>query len=381
MGLEPIADMRPESDASRSGRRGLRLARRLAHRLAHRLAAAAAIGPVLLATTAWAAPAAPTTVKPAGADAACGRTAICGLRNPEDVVPVQGTRWAIASQLAGGLMLVDLETRVATPITPTVPQRTGGACPGPLDPAVMITHGLDIRRIGPGRFELLAINHGGRQAIERFDLTATDGKVALRWGGCTPVPPEVRANAVTALPDGFAVSSFGTKDDPKMTDLRAGRPSGFVMLWSPRRGWRRLPHSELSGDNGLATSPDGRELYVNAWGEGVLYILPLDRQGRRRSIPLGGVHPDNLHRLPHGDLLVAGQVGSADAILSCASSPCPFASEVLVVDPRSGTVSWRRRVPASPTFGAASVALRHHGVDWLGSFQGDRLVEIAPPSP
>lgn len=162
-----------------------------------------------------------------------------------------------------------------------------------------------------------------------------------------------------------------------MTALRAGRPSGFVMLWSSRRGWRRLPHSEVSGDNGLATSPDGRELYVNAWGEGALYRLPLGREGRRRSIPLGAVHPDNVHRLPDGDLLVAGQVGSADAILSCSSSPCPFPSEVIVVNPRSGKVAWRRRVPASPAFGAASVALRRRGAYWLGSFQGDRLVEIA----
>lgn len=160
MGRKRSVDRRPDSDASRSGRRGLRLIRRLA--------AAAAVGPALLATTAWAAPAAPAAAKVAGADAACGRTAICGLRNPEDVVAVEGTRWAIASQLAGGLMLVDLEARTATPITPTVPKQAQETCPGPLDPAVMITHGLDIRRIGPGRFELLVVNHGGRQAIERF---------------------------------------------------------------------------------------------------------------------------------------------------------------------------------------------------------------------
>jgi hypothetical protein len=372
----PFANARTGLDVSRSGHGVPRSIRRLA--------AAAAVGQALLAATALGAaraePAAPAAAKAPGADAACGRTAICGLRNPEDVVPVEGTRWAIASQLAGGLMLVDLAARTATPVTPSVSQRAEGTCPGAPDPSAMITHGLDIRRIAPGRFELLVINHGSREAIERYEVTGTDGRVALRWVGCTPIPAEVRANAVTALPDGFAVSSFGTKDDPKMLALRAGRPSGFVMLWSRRLGWRRLPGSEFSGDNGLATSPDGRELYVNAWGEGVLYVLPLHSGGRRRSIPLGEVHPDNVHRLPDGDLLVAGQIGSADAILSCSSSPCPFESEAVVVDPARGKVTWRRRAPASPAFGAASVALRHKGAYWLASYQGDRLIEIAPPA-
>jgi hypothetical protein len=56
----------------------------------------------------------------------CGRNAICGLRNPEDVVRLGSTRFAIASSLARAprslshLYLVDLASRIATPLVPTM---------------------------------------------------------------------------------------------------------------------------------------------------------------------------------------------------------------------------------------------------------------------
>jgi len=319
-------------------------------------------------------------IAPAAQAQPCGAAAICGLHNPEDVVAIDGGRWAIASRLTGdapgGFDLIDLRARTARTLAPDVSHPAANSHETPPDPAKMVTHGLALHRGPGGRLELLAIDHGGRQAVERFEVQVRGSSVSLRWLGSVPIPADVQANAVTALPDGLAVTSFGTADDPKMTALLAGRPAGFVAIWSAAQGWRKLPGSEVPGDNGLEAALDGRELYVNAWGSGTLYVLPLRPGARRRTVALGDFHPDNIHRGADGSLVVAGQVGTADSILACSATPCPVGSAVVRLDSRARRVIQRLTIPASGEFGAASVAVPDGSGYWLGSFLSDRLVRV-----
>ncbi len=317
----------------------------------------------------------------------CGQDQICGLKGPEDLVLMPGSHTAIASRLAkdadapGGFSLVDLDARTAHVLLPDMSKPAAAEyaqCPGAPDPASLVTHGIDLHRKADGSDELLAVNHGGRESIEIFDVHGRDAGTTLTWKGCVLVPADMSTNAVAALPDGMAVTSFGTTGEQGKADLMAGKPSGFVATWSRSRGWVHIPGSDFGGDNGIAASRDGSILYVNDWRDGTLRILPLRAGAPAGSLALGDFHPDNVHWLPNGNLLIAGQIGAAQDLMACVrNTNCPVGSMVVVVDPRKRAVHSHQAVADSPPFGAASVALSYKGNYWLGSFRGDRIIRVA----
>ena len=321
----------------------------------------------------------------------CGRNAICGLRNPEDVVRLGSTQFAIASSLARApdsqshLYLVDLASKDAAPLVPKMDPPAKRSldpnCAPPRNFRALITHGLSSRSDGPDHGRLYAVNHGGKQSIEMFEWHVQGRNVALTWRGCVHVPSTVLANAVAPLPDGVAVTSFGSPDDPKLAKLIAGRPSGFVLIWSKRTGWVHLKDSDLPGDNGVESSADGRTLYVAAWTNNALWILSRDGRRAPTRVPLGDFHPDNIHWQHDGTLLIAGEVGNPSKILSCGPQKiCDTPSMLVVFNPVQGSITTREFIPPTTHFGAASTAMRYHDRYWLGSFLGDRMIE-APAAP
>jgi hypothetical protein len=218
------------------------------------------------------------------AAATCSQDEICSLKNPEDMIRLQGSHWALVSRLGrdteapGGFSLVDLEARASQGLTPDVSKPADAMyadCPRPPVASDLITHGLDVRQGAHGTIEVFAVNHGGRESIEVFDLHMDDQAARLTWKGCVMIPAEISANAVAALPDGFAVSSFGTSGKQGTAELLAGNPSGFVGRWARKTGWVHVAGSEFGGDNGVAAASDGNVLYVNDWRDGTLRVVPL----------------------------------------------------------------------------------------------------------
>jgi hypothetical protein len=345
---------------------------------ARTLAAASILGSVALLSG----PAAVSAAAP------CAHDEICSLKNPEDMIGLEGSRWALVSRLGrdpdapGGFSLVDLQTQSSRVLTPDVSKPAIAVysdCPRAPVASDLITHGLDVRRHARGTTEVFAVNHGGRESIEVFDLHVNAQGARLTWTGCVILPAEISANAVTALPDGLAVSSFGTSGDHGTAELLAGKPSGFVGRWTPKKGWTHVAGSEFGGDNGVTAALDGSVLYVNDWNDGTLRIVPLRNGVAPATIKLGDFHPDNVHFLPDGNLLIAGQIGTARDIMACAAqSTCFVASMIVVVDPKAQTVRSHWSVAPTSTFGAASTALMYGKDYWLSSFRGDRIMRLSP---
>src|SRR6185503_18319788 len=120
--------------------------------------------------------------KPTGCDPLGNIRFVCGLVGPEDLVPVPGTDWVIASGDAapGAITLVNVRDKTATALYPgAITQRldakTYASCPGPIDPEEkdkFRAHGLFLR---PGRnslHTLYVVHHGNRESIEVFELDA-----------------------------------------------------------------------------------------------------------------------------------------------------------------------------------------------------------------
>ncbi len=319
----------------------------------------------------------------------CGHDQVCGLLNAEDLVLVGGSHWAIASRLGkdpaapGGFSLVDLQEHSSRVLTPDVSgpvAPTYAECPGAPVASALVTHGLDLRRRRNGASELFAINHGeARESIEVFDLRTSERGVSLTWKGCVILPSDMSANSVVALPDGMAVTSFGTRDSSSTAEFLAGKVSGFVSRWVTKRGWTHVAGSEFGGDNGIAASADGGTLYINDWSDGTMRVLSLHGKAAPVTIKLGDFHPDNVHALPDGNLLIAGQTGTPRDILSCETGPtCSAGSAIAVVDPATREVKLHWTVAPSATFGAASTALLYDRDYWASSFRGDRIVRLGP---
>lgn len=312
---------------------------------------------------------------------------ICGLRNAEDLERIDGTPWVLAGQLVanrggpGGFYAVNARNRSVVPVAPDFSRpadRRYAGCPGAPRPELFAAHGIALQR---GGREVYAVNHGGRESVEIFDLDMRAATPTLVWKGCVIVPDAVAPNAVTPLPDGgLAVTSFGERTDKdSFAKMAAGQRTGFVAAWSPKTGWSEVPGSRLAAPNGIAASADGRTLYVTGWGDGTLHLLPWRRSGQPRSVALDGLRPDNIRVAPDGGLLIAGQAATASAVLGCGRQRvCEVASRVLKVDPATLEATTLADVPGSPVFGGASVALLVDGRLWLGSFRGDRIAVVAP---
>jgi hypothetical protein len=338
----------------------------------------------------------------AACDPAAGLTFICGLTNAEDLVQVPGTPWIVASGLAEGkhtgghIYLVNAHDRGVQVLLPghvVYRQDTGtfGACPGAPDEAKFSAHGLSLRAGAASEHTLYVVHHGERESVEVFTLKAGPAAPAqaptLTWVGCVLYPAGILGNGVAALPGGaFAASNFLSTSDPKAADrLTAAQPEGGMLIWRPKTGWEDVPEAAtISADNGVAASPDGKQLFVAGTGDETVVRLSLARtpggKPGDRAVIRTGFHTDNLRWGSDGFLYASGQRDTVANLWACAPNTkqrCTSPFSVVRIDPATLQVREVVRHPGGPTFGAASTALRIGDEYWFGTPHGDRIA-IAP---
>ncbi|SOB78502.1 hypothetical protein SAMN06297144_0006 [Sphingomonas guangdongensis] len=311
---------------------------------------------------------------------------VCGPEKPEDLVAIPGTRWLVASGFApgAGLKLVDTRTRQwRSWYTAPAPGDRGGCTP--LDPGLFNARGLSLRSTGRRRWELLVVNHGGRESIERFSVHLVDGTPQLRWTGCLPMPAGQVANSVAAFADGTILATVLTRPGTTIADFVQGRITGAVWQHRPGDpGFTLLPGTELPGNNGIEVDPDGRRFYVVAFGWHAVVVY--DRRDTRA--PLARIvapdfMPDNI-RWTGGKLLIAGMrldepaCGGVRRVENGVADPmlCHRGWSVGAVDPDHRRVTTVAAGPPQPGFNGVSAAALVAGQLWLGSFQSARLAVV-----
>jgi hypothetical protein len=333
----------------------------------------------------------------AGAEAACEAAGdvrfVCGPRNPEDLVSVPGTHWIIASggEKGTNFYLVDSISRAWRTLPFSASPGSGSSqCPQPPAPATLQTHGLHIRSTGRGSAILHVVGHGGREAIERFDVDLVGGTPVLRWTGCLPMPQGLAANSVVALADGTVLATVLFLPGTTFAESMSGKPTGVVLESRPGKpAFEALKGTELPANNGIDASPDGREIYMVSSGLRTIVSYrrgnPVTRLGSTRPLPFT---PDNVHTGSDGKLYTAGM--AAD-VPECGGIPgpqhdlqklaaCPRGSVAAAVDPRTLRDSIVLQTPALRAFSNATMVLPLGKEGWLGTFAGDRIA-VAPLQP
>jgi hypothetical protein len=316
----------------------------------------------------------PAAQAPAKCDAIGDVQFICGQNGPEDLVVVPGGQWVVASSYggSGGVMLIRVSDRMSSVGYPgaapkeRLDAKTYNTCPGPPDAAFkakFLTHGLYLQAGTNSVHKLFVVVHGGREAVEVFELDARPQTPTLTWIGCAVAPDPIGLNSVRALPDGGFIASNFLPRGTNMGTIQKGEKNGELWEWHTASGWQKVPASEASGANGLEMSEDGRTLYVAAWGSQSFFRLSRGPANPvREEVPLG-FRVDNIRWARDGSILAAGQGGTAPA----------FTTQIVKIDPTTLKVQEVLNRPAVGPFNAGTVAVEIGNQYWVGSFRGDRI--------
>lgn len=352
-------------------------------------------------------------------DPASADRPICNLTNPEDLGFLPDRSWIVVSEMAPSeraaeeeegeedspprhgrltaLRLVDLELSplypgLAESEMPKANEQQGATstwgdadCPGAPDPTVFKPHGIDVGQGPTGLPALAVVNHGGREAVEFFEIESGDAP-SLSWRGCVLMPEEVMANDVAFLPGGgFVVTNFMPRFESvglgaiwSVLKISMGFDTGSVLRWQPGGALTEIENSEGSAPNGVVASADGTEIFVSEWGGGTVYRLQLDSEGSPvRDEVAVDQNPDNLTWTRDGHLLVAGQHGGVMSSLGCSSireGGCDLGYSVYRLDPIGLEVT-----KLFEGRGAVSVALEVGDEFFVGSFVGDQIMRVPSP--
>jgi hypothetical protein len=340
----------------------------------------AAAQPAPAAPTPAPAATAPAPAAAPAAPAACAGARnlnfICGMINVEDLVSVDGGKELVGSSYKEGpvgLYVVDVASKTAKAATLSVSAKPDPVygCPGAPDLTKLATHGLDARPGPNGTATIYAVNHGGRESIEVFRLDAR--KAAAEWIGCVIAPPSATLNSVVGLRDGSIVFTkfLDPNDKDGIQTVMSGKVNGVVYHWVPGKGTSEVPNTQLSGDNGLLASPDGRTLYVNAYGTKEVWKVSLNGKDKPTKVKVE-FNPDNLRWYDNGQILVTGQFRNP-------ANPGPTDWGVARLDPETMYAATVLTAPGMPEFDNATTAVKAGNMLWLGTFKGDRIAYMPAP--
>jgi hypothetical protein len=317
---------------------------------------------------------------------------VCGPMAAEDLVLVPGTKWIIASGMAPGasIMLIDTAQKSWSNLYPGDGPRAVqdmanyGGCPGSPDPGNFISHGLNIRSGKDGHSTLYVVGHGGREAIEVFDVDASSGRPVLTWTGCVMTPDGMAANSVASLGDGSLLVTIPLQTGRDISEALTGSSTGGVYQWSPGdASFEMIQGTELPYANGIEVSADETEFFVAVSGgfNVIAYTRSNPATRLRATEPLTFI-PDNLHMGSDGRIVTAGLVlddpvcgdlTGAETFDLEAFTSCPRPFVLRAIDPATMAGTDIATSEAIETFSNITMGLQVGEEIWIGTFAGDRV--------
>lgn len=322
--------------------------------------------------------------------ALAGVTPICGLQAPEDLEIAPGGKALLYGEFAGmfepgrgGIVRFDLKdrsTRTLYPVEGAQDKPGWGDQNCPDSPGKSLApHGIHLSQRSNGDWQLLVVNHGGRESVEFFQLS---GDSVLQWRGCVNMPSGAFLNDVVGLPDGsFLVTHMADKNDPNVAATAlSGNISGHIFSWRPGGAVEVMPNSALPMPNGIQLSADGKSVWVNLYSVGE--VRKLDRATGDALAVAKHKAPDNSNWSDDGRLLIASHTGEVDyqggECASYTEGFCAMAFEIVALNPDTLEAEVIFRHQGAP-MGAGTAAVKVGDKLYIGSFSGNRLLEVSLP--
>lgn len=325
---------------------------------------------------------------------------LCLFSNPEDLAVLPNKAMLIVSEYGahggtqpGALVFYDIENQQRLLAFKggdgNKPKEYWGdhACtepPGkPFSP-----HGIDLSQRTDGRLQLLAVQHGGRESIEFFEVKGNGNDWQLVWRGCAVAPENAKLNSVAAgrsgeffttrmqAGDSSWESGDGEQHENSSTNAQA---SGVVYRWNHSAGFTPVIGSEGAMPNGIAASKNGKLIYVVYSGQNQLKKINTVSGEVLATIALPP--SDNIKwAADRKTLLVASFVGSekSDMFVRCMTTEVEVcAIEFAITELNPDTLSRKTLFhnPQAP-MGAGTTGLKVDSTLFIGSFSGNRLLQV-----
>ncbi len=320
-----------------------------------------------------------------GAADPTGFESIRGLNNAEDMVQIGNTKWILAGNLGdkswkkGGLYLIDSESfewKEAEIDFSGVAAEGYEEIP---NPELFSSHGIAAKPIGEDIYEVYAVNHGGRESVEVFELIMQDDEPKIVWKGSVPTPNGMTGNSVAPISDGFLVTIPMTENTAgTFLSFLAGKPTGTVYKWTAQEGFCEIPGAKLAGNNGIAVSPDEKWAYINGYSSRSVTRISLSDDDVAPVTAQLSFLPDNIRFSKDGTLLVTGQdTGILTVVLltnGTGIGVSPSDTAVAKLDPETMEVTEIINLPRFRAFGGGTTAIYVGNDLWISSFRAQRIM-------
>jgi hypothetical protein len=298
------------------------------------------------------------------------------------------SKWIIASGMGdhGGIFLIDSEAKVAKRLFTGQKKPDAGMYPGCAAPdvAAFNSHGIAlIPAKAAGTYTLYSVTHTPFESIHVFAVDARGGEPAVSWTGCIREPADFKGNAVTATRDGTIL--IDVQFSGGRTDFISGNVTGGVWQWTPAdKTLKRLPGTELQGNNGIEISKDEKQFYIAVSGTQTVAIYDrADTSKPARTVRTPWFNLDNIHW--SGDRLIAAGMmfdepacgGTRKQIQDAhGNMNCHRGWVAGQLDPM--TLQWKilGYGEPNPDFGGIATALVIGDTLWLSSFQMNRAAYL-----
>ena len=277
---------------------------------------------------------------------------------------------------------MNLETDTLIPLVITRDFQPGWGDPECADALPrLFPHGISLARRPGGIWEILAVNHLGRESIERLELVEENGTYAAIWRGCVKNTDTGMFNDVDGAGDGSFVASImidkALRTAPGgMDKMLSGDNTGWLVEWTPKSGLVKLPNSESPFNNGIQLAPNQESIFFNAWTGKELRIYDRNTQTIIDKVALE-FYPDNITQREDGKLVIAGvnELASWKACVEAKAAFCMTAFSVITLDPE--TLAVESLYHAEPgLLSGASAAIEVGGTLYIGTYAGDRLIKV-----